>query len=610
MKKSSLLLLMGLLISVSGSGDHRSAVGSINRRIRRIAEQGNIARPEEITPHVYAGSIDYNYPEPDQNIGVYLYNRADSMQSGQEGILQIGLQSKSQALDGLPPFNMVLLVDASASMTAQIPRLKDAMALFMGKVRSIDSLSLVGFNDVASVLFPSSFMDAPERKRSFVDAVGAIRAQGGTNIEAGLDTALEQALVNLRHDAVNIVVLVSDGTDLSARRREEGARSGAVHATLSWKNRNDLDLHVVTPGGEHIYYGYKKDSSGGELDVDMNITGESTEPIENIFWLESVPTVGIYRVFVQNFKFHEDKHDPTPFRVELKNGQVHTTFEGQTNGVGNSSNVEVCSFQYAGDGLVQTFQIIGRYKEKNIAVSTVGIGDDFDAELMQALAEESHGASRFLEDGAVMMDIFGSDVEFERLAIPAVRNLTIELEFLSGVEVLGSDGAVVMGNRLSYESPTLNTGDYRTFLSRYRLPVFAEDAPRTVRLAVLTMRVDEETVQEKTLSITLAETVREDPMTLYASAILRFAENLKEIGERYYQDKDKAAALQKTRESAAEIDATKRKLNGAEAFADESFILAKYIGILDEKTETDAPSRPQKSVKSTEVGTTSRRFNK
>ncbi|MDR0411376.1 MAG: VWA domain-containing protein [Treponema sp.] len=608
MKKSSLLLLMGLLVSVSGSGDQKSAAGSINSRIKRIAERGNIARPEEITPYIYAGSINYNYPEPEQDVGVYLYNSADSMRGGQEGVLQIGLQSKAQAFDGLPRLNIVLLVDISASMAAQIPRLKDAMALFMERVRAMDSLSLVGFNDAASVLFPAVLMDAPERKQAFLDAVGAVRAQGGTNIEAGLDAAFEQALVNLRQDAVNIVVMVSDGTDLSARLNEEGARSGDIRVSLSWENRNDLDLHVITPGQEHIYYGYKKDSSGGELDVDMNIRGESTEPIENIFWQEAKAPAGMYRVFVQNFNFHEDPQKPTPFRVELKNGRSMQYFEGQTNGVGNLSNAEVCSFQYTGDDLSQTFQIIARYKENNISISTVGIGDDFDAELMQALAEESRGVSRFMENSTAMMEIFGSDVEFERLAIPAARNLTIELELLSGAEVLRADGAVIAGNRLSYEAPTLNAGDYRTFLARYRLPVFTQDAPQTVRLAALTVRADGEMVQEKTFSITLAETVREDPVPLYADAVLRFAENLKEIGERYYQDRDTAAALQKTQESVAEIEAAKRKLNGAESFADESFILSRYTGILSEKL--DVSRQTQRSVRSMRIGTTSRRLNR
>jgi Ca-activated chloride channel family protein len=601
MKKAVLLFLMGLLISVTGFGDDNGAAGSINSRIKRIAEQGNIVYPEEIIPNLYVGSIDYKYPEPEQDVGVYLYNNMDTKR---EGVLQIGLQSKSQSFDDIPPLNMVLLVDTSTSMATQIPRLKDSMMLFMEKVRPVDALSLVGFNDTATVLFPSSAMDSPEKKQAFVDAVGGIHPQGGTNIEAGIEAAYDQALVNLQQDAVNAVILVSDGTDLSARRREEGARSGDIRVSLSWKNRNDLDLYVITPDGERIYYGNTHDSTGGELDVDMNVSGESTEPIENIFWQESAATVGTYRVIVQNFNFHGDGQNPTPFMVELKNGKSQQSFESQVNGVGNSSDVEVCSFQYSEDVQAQTFQIIESYKEKNISISTLGIGDDFDAELMRTLAEEAQGSARFLANSEILMDIFGSDVEFERLAIPLSRNLTVELEFLSGVEILEADGAAVVEDRLFYDVPILNTGDYRTFLTRYRLPAFDADPPQTVELASLTMKAGEETIQKKTFVIALAEASPKDPTVAYSSALLRFAENLKQIGEIYYQDKDQAAALQKTLESAAEIDAAENH----ELFADESFILARYVDILTPKTETNDPP-PRKSIMSNGVGKTSWRFN-
>merc|ERR1711879_60149 len=73
-----------------------------------------------------------------------------------------------------------------------------------------------------------------------------------------------------------------------------------------WDTTDDLDLHVVPPGGPEIYYGSKK-SMGGELDVDMNAQGPySIEPVENVFWPPYVPGTaepphGEYRVFVENY---------------------------------------------------------------------------------------------------------------------------------------------------------------------------------------------------------------------------------------------------------------------------------------------------------------------
>lgn len=96
-----------------------------------------------------------------------------------------------------------------------------------------------------------------------------------------------------------------------------------VRASLVWNNRNDLDLHVIAPSGEEIFYGHKESVCGGWLDVDMNVQGESTKPVENVRWTRGQAPAGKYRVFVQNYRFHETDQAPTEFRVEIEvNGEI------------------------------------------------------------------------------------------------------------------------------------------------------------------------------------------------------------------------------------------------------------------------------------------------
>ena len=61
--------------------------------------------------------------------------------------------------------------------------------------------------------------------------------------------------------------------------------TGDIQVTLSWDRDSDVDLHVVAPGGDEIYYARRQSPSGGELDLDSN-AGCSIDGVrnENITW--------------------------------------------------------------------------------------------------------------------------------------------------------------------------------------------------------------------------------------------------------------------------------------------------------------------------------------
>ncbi|MFP3090968.1 VWA domain-containing protein [Treponema sp. TIM-1] len=620
-------LLVGVVCCAASAGAARSS-GSATRG-RYLAGRGIIVPPEEVYTDSYIASIDYRYPQPETDVGVYLYNSSGQMnRRGQEGILQIGIQGKRLPFEGLPPMNLAFVIDTSDSMNEEdkIAWVKESVGIFMNKIRDADSLALVSFNDTVRVLFESTRMDSPEKRRRFLDAVNALKPAGGTDLEAGLKAGYEQVLANYREGSVNRVLFFSDGTEFSSRLAGAGAQSGDIRVSLLWNNRNDLDIHVVSPRQEEIFYGHPQDATGGFLDVDMNVHGETTKPVENIFWAQGRAPQGRYRVFVQNFDYHEKQRGPTAFQVEIKNGSEYSHFEGMVSGAGKDSNTDVFTFEYKGASALKQekaliYQLAESYRQMGVSISTLGVGVGFDLELMRTLAEEGGGSSRFISDREEMRKTF--DTEFERMAVVLAREVSMELEFMPGVEILETWGYQhrVEGNRIFYRLPALHLGDYETLLVRYRLPAQGPGDERRLarfRLNAQDIRGRSLPPLEKDANIVLSDTPVDgisSGMVLYSGTMMRFAETLKEIGGRYYAGQDDLnaltqlereiggrepdagarrrleelqgalrgrleTALGQTKAFRGEMENAKLRLDDREAFTPEIEILARYEKIL------------------------------
>jgi hypothetical protein len=76
--------------------------------------------------------------------------------------------------------------------------------------------------------------------------------------------------------------------------------TGDVRITLTWGTIDDLDLHVIDPLGEEIYYRNLFSTSGGALDVDANAAcgSPTTNAVENVFWSAGGAPAGTYTVLV------------------------------------------------------------------------------------------------------------------------------------------------------------------------------------------------------------------------------------------------------------------------------------------------------------------------
>lgn len=164
---------------------------------------------------------------------------------------------------------------------------------------------------------------------------------GVTNLEAKIDNASRfMSLVTENIEGSKNILQWNNpfswyyhgGVDGEIRRRveREGGKyeDNDIRISLIWDNYSDLDLHCYVDGRHHIYYGNKREY-GGWLDVDMNVSPTSMEPVENIRFSNREARNGSYEVKVHNYT--DRGNGDNPFKAELEvGGQIYSFFGNST----------------------------------------------------------------------------------------------------------------------------------------------------------------------------------------------------------------------------------------------------------------------------------------
>lgn len=111
--------------------------------------------------------------------------------------------------------------------------------------------------------------------------------------------------------------------------------TGDVQVSVSWDVSSDVDLYVVDPLGEEIFYGNRTSSSGGELDLDSNAACHGSDVRnENVTWPEGAAPRGEYTVRVNYWDACGQSRTNWVVTVRVE-GQPVQTYTGSFTGPGN-----------------------------------------------------------------------------------------------------------------------------------------------------------------------------------------------------------------------------------------------------------------------------------
>lgn len=181
---------------------------------RNYITSGSLPYESEVRVEEFVNYFDYNYPEPEQDVFGITVDAAPSPWVSATGedtqIVRVGLQGQhiddSERKDAILTF----VIDISGSMSDynRLPMVKQALTMLVDELRPTDQVAIVVYSDTTrAVLEPTS----AEERDTIIEAIESLQIEGSTNVEDGLRLGYEIAGNNYDVDAINRVILCSDG---------------------------------------------------------------------------------------------------------------------------------------------------------------------------------------------------------------------------------------------------------------------------------------------------------------------------------------------------------------------------------------------------------------
>lgn len=243
--------------------------GSYTASRKRI-RHGSQPDPKHVRVEEFVNYFTYGYPSPESGPFGVSVDGAPSLFSGEvesdeterRHLLRVGVQGKRIDDVVRKPLNLVFLVDVSGSMNAddRLPLAKKSLKILARNLEQGDSVSIATYaSGVQTILEPTDAGD----QSTIVEAVENLDAGGSTAMDSGLQTAYDLADENFSEDAVNRVVVVTDGNanvgatshDEILEKVESHVERGVTLSTVGFgMNYNDGLLEQLANNGNGNYF--------------------------------------------------------------------------------------------------------------------------------------------------------------------------------------------------------------------------------------------------------------------------------------------------------------------------------------------------------------------
>jgi Ca-activated chloride channel family protein len=231
--------------------------------VRRFLQNGNLPQPDAVRIEEFINYFNYDYPRPTGEHPFTFYTELSVCPwNSNHGLLHVGLQGLKIDFEDLPPNNLVFLLDVSGSMQAdnKLPLLKESLALLIGQMREIDTISIVVYAGAAGLVLPPTTCS---NKAVILGAMDRLKAGGSTAGGAGIQLAYAVAKEHFNPQGNNRVILGTDGdfnvgqsSNAALVRLIEEKREEGVYLTIlgfGMGNYKDSKMEELSNAGNGNY---------------------------------------------------------------------------------------------------------------------------------------------------------------------------------------------------------------------------------------------------------------------------------------------------------------------------------------------------------------------
>lgn len=179
--------------------------------VRRFLTQGGRPPAGAVRIEELINYFTYDYPQPS---GADPFSVTTEVAAApwkpEHKLVLVGLRGRAFEAEKLPPRNLVFLIDVSGSMADQnkLPLVKRGLGELAEQLRPEDHVAIVVYAGGSGCVLPPT---SGANRGAIEEALANLEAGGGTNGAGGIALAYELARKHFDREAINRVILATDG---------------------------------------------------------------------------------------------------------------------------------------------------------------------------------------------------------------------------------------------------------------------------------------------------------------------------------------------------------------------------------------------------------------